>query len=79
MSVDKRRIILKTETTIAGAKKAYAESLGRNIKQDLITDEFNFIFGDMNRRLYDFSNNCKINISFVYSDHLIQPYTSLNL
>lgn len=78
LNVDLRRLILPKSATVIDAKESYIKNTkNKRLHQDLIGDENYFIFGDdeLKRPLYTYSNNCKLNLSFFYSDHFMKPFT----
>ena len=78
LTVDKRRLILPSTSSIIDAKFAYIASSGKPMNQDIVSDENYFVFGekDVKRPLWYFSNQCLVNLTFTYSDHIMKPFQS---
>lgn len=75
--VEKRRFLMKKNDTLADVKKAFIEETKRtSLPQDLVGDESDFIFGDRELKspLWHFSNKCRVNVAFFYSDHIRKPF-----
>ena len=47
-----------------------------SLPQDLVGDESDFIFGshELKKPLWHFSNKCKVNVAFFYSEHIRKPF-----
>lgn len=77
LGVEKRRFWLSKDATLTDASKLFVETTGKkHLAQDLLGDENYFAFGhtEMKRPLWYFSNQCNLNISIYYSDHLLKPF-----
>ena len=86
MTVDKRRFLLPSNSTILDARETYIKGTStKTLEQDMIGDEHFFIFGEaeLNKPLTDFSNNCQLNLSLFYGNHLnqaiVKPFTKSKL
>jgi hypothetical protein len=67
-TIEKRRVSLDKETPLGLASKHF----GRPVKQELIYDEnfFRFNDSDLNKPLHKFSNNCNINLLFLFESQM---------
>lgn len=76
LTVEKRRMILPATLPIGDIKEQYINRSDKsNIPQDAICDEnfFRIDKMELQRPLHSFSNQCKLNVSLIYSDHVTMP------
>ena len=72
---ERRRVVLPPDVPIGRVREFY----GRNFDQDTIYDEHDYEIIQTDLPISHFSNKCQLNLSFVYSESMLNKINPANL